>query len=186
MLKKTISYTDFAGNEREEDFYFNLSRTEVVKLQLSVDGGYAEKLTQVSKANKPREIIAYFEDLVKVSYGVRSDDGRRFIKSEEVFNDFKDTEAYSQLFIELLTDADAAAAFVRGVMPQDLVEAANAQIEEDQAGPQDYQQPVAQAPQPRTVTPEQQEIQGQYQPSVREQFGNGPQDGSAPQHPWGR
>ena len=120
MLKKTITYEDYNGVERTEDFYFNLSKAEVTEMELSVSGGLSEMINKVVAAQDMPTIINIFKDLVLRSYGEKSPDGRRFIKSDELRDSFKQTEAYSQLFMELATDADAASAFVNGIIPKDL------------------------------------------------------------------
>lgn len=117
MLKKSITYTDYNGVERTEDFYFNLSKAEVMEMELSTSGGLAEMITRIVAAQDAPAIIKVFKDLVLKSYGVKSPDGRRFEKSDELRDEFAQTEAYSQLFMELATDADAAAKFVNGIVP---------------------------------------------------------------------
>lgn len=117
MIKKTITYTDFNGVERTEDHYFNLTKAEVMEMEMSVDGGLAEKLDRIVKSKDAPSIIKTFKELILNAYGEKSSDGRRFIKSEEISRAFSETEAYSQLFMELCTDANAAAAFVNGILP---------------------------------------------------------------------
>ena len=117
MIKKTIKYVDFNGVEREEDYYFNLTKAEIAEMELSVDGGLAEKVKKIVAAKDMPNLIKIFKDLILRSYGVKSDDGKRFIKSEQLRNEFTQTEAYSELFMELSTNADAAAAFVNGITP---------------------------------------------------------------------
>lgn len=118
MLKKTFTYTDYNGVERTEDHYFNLSQAELMEMELSTTGGLAERINKIVAAQDAPEIVKVFKDLVLKAYGQKSADGRRFIKSEELSNEFAQTEAYSQLFMELATDADAAAKFVNGIVPQ--------------------------------------------------------------------
>lgn len=125
MLKKTITYEDYDGNTRTEDFYFNLSKAELIEIEASTPGGVAAKLEKISKDNNGSEIIKTFKDIILKSYGVKSEDGKRFIKSEEISKAFEETEAYSELFYELALDADKAAAFVNGIMPRKLIEEAN-------------------------------------------------------------
>lgn len=120
MLKKTITYTDYNGSERTEDFYFNLSKAEVMEMEMSTSGGLAEMITRIVAAQDAPAIIKIFKELVLKAYGEKSPDGKRFIKSEEIATGFSQTEAYSQLFMELATDADAAAAFVNGIVPKDM------------------------------------------------------------------
>jgi len=117
MLKKTIKYTDYDGKVREEDFYFNLNKAELTEMEFSQDGGLTGLIERVVKEQDNKEIIKIFKDLVLKAYGIKSDDGRRFIKNDEVRDSFAQTEAYSELFMELATDADAAAAFVNGITP---------------------------------------------------------------------
>ena len=117
MLKKTITYTDYNGAERTEDFYFNLSKAEVMEMEMSTSGGLAEMITRIVAEQDAPAIIKIFKELVLKAYGQKSPDGKRFIKSEEMAIAFSQTEAYSQLFMELATDADAAAKFVNGIIP---------------------------------------------------------------------
>lgn len=120
MLKKTITYTDYNGSERTEDFYFNLSKAEIMEMEMSISGGLAEMIQRIVAAQDAPAIIKIFKDLVLKAYGQKSPDGKRFIKSEEITTEFSQTEAYSQLFMELATDADAASKFVNGIVPADL------------------------------------------------------------------
>ena len=117
MLKKTITYTDYNGSERIEDFYFNLTKAEVVEMEMSTTGGLAEMIKKIVAAQDAPSIIAIFKKLILKAYGEKSPDGKRFIKSDEISNAFSQTEAYSQLFMELATDADKAAEFVNGITP---------------------------------------------------------------------
>ncbi|MCC8085620.1 MAG: hypothetical protein LIP15_15515 [Clostridium sp.] len=118
MLKKTITYVDYNGSERTEDFYFNLSKAEVTEMEMSTTGGLAEMIQKIVAAQDTPAIIKIFKDLLLKAYGEKSADGKRFIKSDEIATAFSQTEAYSQLFMELATDADAAAAFVNGIVPK--------------------------------------------------------------------
>lgn len=117
MLKKTITYTDYNGSERTEDFYFNLTKAEVVEMEMSTTGGLVEMIKKIVAAQDAPSIIAIFKKLILKAYGEKSPDGKRFIKSDEISNAFSQTEAYSQLFMELATDADKAAEFVNGITP---------------------------------------------------------------------
>lgn len=129
MLKKTITYTDYNGSERTEDFYFNLSKAEVMEMEMSTSGGLAGMIQRIVAAQDAPAIIKIFKDLILKAYGVKSPDGKRFIKSEELSTEFSQTEAYSILFMELSTDADAASEFVTGIVPvdKDQIETAKAQ-----------------------------------------------------------
>ena len=117
MLKKTITYTDYNGVERTEDFYFNLTKAELMEMEIGTTGGMADMIKRIIDAKDAPAIIKTFKELVLKAYGEKSADGKRFVKSEEISNGFAQTEAYSQLFMELATDADAAAAFVNGIIP---------------------------------------------------------------------
>ena len=120
MLKKTIKYTDYNGVERTEDFYFNLNKAEIMEMQLTTVGGLDAYLKKIISAQDMPTLMRIFKDLVLKSYGVKSDDGRRFIKNEKLREEFEQTEAYSILYMELSTDSDAAAAFVNGIIPADV------------------------------------------------------------------
>lgn len=117
MLKKTITYTDYDGVERTEDFYFNLTRAEVTEMEMSTEGGLSEKINRIVQAKDVPSIIKIFKDLIIRSYGVKSPDGRRFIKDEELTKEFTQTEAFSDLYMTLATDLDAATEFVNGITP---------------------------------------------------------------------
>ena len=120
MLKKTVSYVDYNGVERTEDFYFNLSKAEVAEMELSVEGGFSKMLEDVVKSKDNVKIVNIFKQMVLKAYGEKSADGRRFVKSEEIAQAFAQTEAYSEIFMELALDSNAAAAFVNGIMPANL------------------------------------------------------------------
>ena len=117
MLKKTITYTDYNGNSRTEDFYFNLNEAELAEMVVSVDGGLTAMIQRIVAAQDGKQIIATFKDIVLRAYGEKSPDGRRFIKSPELRDAFSQTEAYVKLFMELSTDHDAAAVFINGIIP---------------------------------------------------------------------
>lgn len=124
MIKETINYTDYNGIERTEDFYFNLTKAEVMELEMSTKGGLAEMIQRIVAAKDQPAIIKVFKDLIVKAYGVKSPDGKRFIKNQEVVDEFIQTEAFSELFMKLATDADAAAKFVNGIVPADLAKQA--------------------------------------------------------------
>lgn len=121
MFKKTITYTDYDGNERTEDFRFNLTKAEYVMFENSVKGGMAKEIERAMAMQDGPRILEIFKDLVNRSYGVKSPDGRRFMKSPEILREFTETEAYVNLFMELVTDAEAGKAFLRGVSPAEIV-----------------------------------------------------------------
>jgi hypothetical protein len=120
MLKKTIKYVDFDGNEREETFYFNLTQAEVAEMELSIDGGLSAKIQRIIEAKDNPTIIEMFKDIIGKSYGEKSPDGKMFVKSKEIRDAFMQTQAYSDLFMELATSPDAAAAFINGIVPANL------------------------------------------------------------------
>lgn len=117
MLKKTITYTDYNNVERTEDFYFNLTKAELMEMEMGAVGGLSGMIEKILSAKDAPAIIKVFKELVLKAYGEKSADGRRFIKSKEISDAFAQTEAYSQLFMELATDADAASKFVNGIAP---------------------------------------------------------------------
>lgn len=116
MTKETITYTDLNGVERTEDFYFDLSKPEIVKMQMSEKGGYDIQLKSIASCDNGALIMEFFEQFIKRAYGIKSDDGRRFMKSEEISNAFIETPAYEILFEKLVTNADAASEFVNRVL----------------------------------------------------------------------
>ena len=118
MLKKTITYTDYNGVERKEDFYFNLTKAELMEMEMSTNGGLAEMIQKVVDTKDAPSIIRIFKDLVLKAYGEKSADGKRFVKSASISEAFSQTEAYSILFMELATNADEASKFVNGIVPQ--------------------------------------------------------------------
>lgn len=120
MLKKTITYTDYNDVTRTEDFYFNLSKAELMEMEMSTSGGLAEMIQKIVAAQDTPSIIKIFKELILKAYGEKSSDGKRIVKSEEISNAFAQTEAFSDLFMELATDADAASAFVNGIIPADM------------------------------------------------------------------
>lgn len=117
MLKKTITYIDYNGTERTEDFLFNLTEAEALEMEMSTTGGFGDMISRIVAAQDIPTIIKVFKEFIFKAYGEKSADGKRFIKSEELSTAFSQTEAYSQLYMELATDADKAAEFVNGVIP---------------------------------------------------------------------
>lgn len=122
MLAKTIKYTDYDGVEREEKFYFNFNRAELVEMELKEEGGLAKMIDKIVAEKDTPKVIELFKVLILGAYGEKSPDGKRFIKSKELSEAFSQTEAYVEMFIELGTDANAGAAFINGVLPSNLVE----------------------------------------------------------------
>lgn len=122
MIKKTLTYDDLDGNSITEDFYFNLTKAEIAEMQLGTEGGLDEHLKTIVKSQNQREIMNTFKMILENTVGRRSDDGKRFEKSAKISADFMQSNAYSELFISLLTDADAASAFIRGVIPANMAD----------------------------------------------------------------
>ena len=129
MLKKIITYTDYNGVERTEPFYFNLSKAELMEMELGVTGGMTEMLNKIINAKDGPSLMKTFKEMIMKSYGIKSDDGKRLIKSEELSIAFTQTEAYSVLFMELITDDKAAADFVNGIIPNEIQAEVAAQTE---------------------------------------------------------
>lgn len=120
MLKKIITYTDYNEVERTEPFYFNLSKAELMEMELGVTGGMTEMLNKIIAAKDAPSLMKTFKEMIMKAYGVKSDDGKRLIKSEELSIAFTQTEAYNVLFMELITDDKAAADFVNGIIPNEI------------------------------------------------------------------
>ena len=120
MITENIKYTDYNGNEREEKFMFNLSKAELMEMEMGTTGGLAETIQKIVETQDAPSIIKIFKNLILKSYGEKSADGKRFVKSEELSEGFAQTEAYSVLFMKLATDAEAAAKFVKGIVPADI------------------------------------------------------------------
>lgn len=120
MIKKTITYTDYDGVERTEDFYFNLSPAEITEMEMGTTGGLQKMIENIIQTQDSKRIIELFKEIILKAYGEKSADGRRFQKRRDghaLSEEFAETEAYSVLFMELATDADAAAKFISGVVP---------------------------------------------------------------------
>lgn len=119
MYKKVIKYTDYNGNEKTKECWFNLNKAELLKLQMSVKGGYQDYVQRIIDAEDHPTLVAIFEDLIRLTFGVRTPEGG-FAKPREAYEEFITTEAYSELFIELATNAQAASEFINGVIPENL------------------------------------------------------------------
>lgn len=129
MLKKTVTYTDFNGDEVSEDLFFHLSKAELVELELSREDGLSESLRRIVEAEDGKAIIAEFKSIILGSYGKRSPDGKRFIKNQQLREEFESSEAYSVLFMELVTNTQSAIDFVNGIVPVGMVEEATKTLE---------------------------------------------------------
>ena len=124
MLHKKIAYTDYDGNKVEETFSFNLSKAELMKMQLSTSGGVETMISTLIKNRDGKKIMDTIEAMILGAYGEKSADGKRFIKSKELSEAFKQTEAYSELFCDLCTDSKKAAEFFNAVVPPEVAEKA--------------------------------------------------------------
>lgn len=132
MLKKTITFEDYNGEKHTESFYFHLTKPELLELELDYDGGLSGAINTIVETNDNKQLVATFKRIIALSYGVKSADGKRFTKSEDIRSDFLDSAAYVELFMQLATDADAAAEFIKGLMPADMaadIEKAEAKLE---------------------------------------------------------
>lgn len=129
MLKKSITYTDFNGVEVTEDFYFNLTKAELIELEMAHEGGLSESLKKIVAAEDGKRIMEEFKNIILKAYGEKSLDGKKFVKSQHLRDGFESTEAYSELFVSLVTDPEAAAEFISGIMPQDLMTQAQLTME---------------------------------------------------------
>lgn len=118
MIKKTITYTDYDGNERTEDFYFNLTKAEILELEVMDNAGLEKYIQRIIDEKDMKRLVAIFKEIIMKSYGKKSIDGRRFEKSPALLDDFMQTEAFSNLFMELATNAEEAANFINGIVPQ--------------------------------------------------------------------
>lgn len=128
MIKKSIKYTDYNGVERTEDAYFNLTKTELEEMNLSHHGTYAEQLQAIVDAKDVPTVMALFKAIILKAYGIKSEDGRFFRKSEAISKDFEDSPMYDTLMMELLQSENAAAELFLGMIPSDMQDAARKEI----------------------------------------------------------
>lgn len=135
MYKRTITYEDYEGTKRTEDFYFNLNKAELIKW-MTTTGDYTidRLMLKLIEERNGKKIMDMMDELIKIAYGRKSIDGRRFEKSEELWRDFQETEAYSVLFTELVTDAKKAGEFVNGIIPKELAAQIADEIEKNPNG----------------------------------------------------
>lgn len=134
MLKKTFTYTDFNGNEQTEDFYFHISASEAVEFEFSDNRRMTNILNAIVDEKDNRRILAMFKEIVLMAVGRKSEDGRRFVKNDDIREDFKSSPAYDQLFLSLMTDGDASASFIRAILPDDV------DLESGRKKPSDHKQ----------------------------------------------
>jgi len=121
MLKQDITYEDFNGEQATETLYFNLTKTEIIELEVSYKDGLEATLKRIIATQDNKQLVAEFKRIVLLAYGQKSEDGRRFIKSDELREEFSQTAAYDELFIKLSTDADFASEFIKGIIPKGIV-----------------------------------------------------------------
>lgn len=122
MVKYNETYTDYNGVERTEEFRFNLSKAELIEMEASDAGGMSARINRIVNAKDNHILIGEFKEILLKAYGVLSDDGRRLEKSPEISAAFEQTEAYSNIFVRLLSDSDEAVAFIQGIMPKDMID----------------------------------------------------------------
>ena len=121
MLKKTITYVDYDGRERTEDFWFNLSKTELTKLDAELPGGVLGVLRKIIDKQDRKALVDFIETLILRSYGEKTLDGKRFVKTPDMAEEFMQTPAYDELFMSILSDTDSQTSFINGVIPQSMV-----------------------------------------------------------------
>lgn len=119
MIKKTIQYIDLYGKNQEETHYFNLTKAEIAKLQVKGDGTFIDNLKKAAENGKVEQLFDFFHDLVRDSYGEKSEDGRRFVKTKEAQEEFESSIAFSELLTNLILDPKELSTFTRGILPPD-------------------------------------------------------------------
>lgn len=128
MLAKEITYKDYNGVERKETFLFDLSEAEILEMELSTVGGFEQYINKIINAQDTPQLVKIFKELILKAYGVKSDDGRRFIKNDKLREEFSQTPAYSKLFMELATNAQSAAEFVNKIVPESMADVDDSKI----------------------------------------------------------
>lgn len=123
MLARKISYTDYNGNPREEVFYFNLSKAEIMEMELGVSGGMTQMLNMMIDQEDTPGLARFYKNMILKAYGEKSLDGKRFVKNQEIRDAFEQTDAYSELYMELVTSPEKASEFVKGIMPEQVGQA---------------------------------------------------------------
>lgn len=118
MFKETITYKDYNDTERTEDVYFNFTKSEAIKMENSIEGGLSEKIKRIVDSKNTPELMNLYETILLTAYGIKSDDGRRFIKSEEISKQFKESPLYDEIFVRLLTEEGYAEKFIEGITPK--------------------------------------------------------------------
>lgn len=138
MIKKSIPYTDYDGNQRTDECYFNLNKAELAEMEVSESGGFDKFLEKVVESQDTKKIYAIFKEIILMSYGEKTHDGKHFLKKKTIDgevirlrDEFEQTEAFSELIMEMLSNEDAAANFVTGVLPKELADEVAKQITAD-------------------------------------------------------
>ncbi len=121
MLKREIAYEDFNGNQVTDIFYFNISKTELIELEVEYQEGFGAMIQKIIDAKDNKALIKQFKEIILLAYGQKSDDGKRFVKSDQLREEFSQTAAFNTLFIEFATDDKAAAIFLKSVLPRDMI-----------------------------------------------------------------
>lgn len=146
MLTQTIDYIDYNDQPQSDTVYFNLTKAELTKMELSTEGGYGALLERIGKSNDNAEIIKYLDDIIKRSFGRKHEDGKQFVKSAEEYEAFLSTEAYSVFFMHLITDTEFATTFVNGIVPASLLAAVEETNVRNSNQPQRPQSPALSDP----------------------------------------
>lgn len=120
MIKKTVTYEDYNGENRTETFYFHFTEAEILDMEMSTEGGFAERIQRIIDAKDQSALMKLIKKFVIDAYGVKSPDGKRFIKNDEVKAAFLECPAYSDIFMDMVTDDKLAAEFVNGVVPKNM------------------------------------------------------------------
>lgn len=123
MLKKTVSYVDFNGVECTEDLYFNLTQTELMKMESEIPGGLHAQLENAVNTSDPHKMFKFYEMIINRAYGEKSPDGKRFVKSDEISNNFMHSAVYDNFYMELLTKDGEMEKFIKGILPANLQKA---------------------------------------------------------------
>lgn len=124
MFKKTIKYKGYNGEDFEDTFYFNLNKAELSRMELTQNGGMINLLKNIIETKDQKRMIEIFEEVIELSFGYKSADGKRFVKDPEKFKEFKETEAYVNMYMEMLQNTDACIAFFKGILPEEAQSAA--------------------------------------------------------------
>jgi hypothetical protein len=148
MLKREIKYEDFNENQTSEICYFNISKPEIIMLEAQYDGGFGNFLQRLLEAKNESQLVNQFKEIILMAYGEKTEDGKHFLKSEELKKQFSQSAAYNQLFMELASDPDALLEFIRGVFPKDVV----VEIDQAQIDALKKQQGLVAVPQPEPTT----------------------------------